>query len=470
MMQCVTPDDPDGQAIAPPDASGVDDAALADDRPSPDGEGDADVAALVAAGLDDSGVDDPPPADVWAAEVLGLAPPTDGSGSWLDGRVASRVLPAHERSSVLRALAEPPDLIEHIAFARNERTRVRTEEVTVGLDATEDVPESGTMVAWRNGGVPVISWLEIDGEAGALRLVCVCAEREEGDAALDALVSVVEGPASVWRGQVVVYDPAAEALLVHLAPEADDAGGLDDDLLVELDRDLVVPIRCWDELRTTVPRRAVLLHGPPGTGKRRAVRHVLGQLDGVTRIVASPRCLLHGDLVRAVFDLAADVAPALVVLEDLDVVVGDWGASPAPEGLVELVAQLDGPAAPGGVFTLATTNYGQSVDVSFGRRTGRFDRLIEVGPPSSAARRQVLEVIVARAEGGGDPARLGRLVARTDGWTLAQLHELERLAALEAARTREPCDLMAAIELVRDQTHRHAPLAGPGERQAGSYL
>lgn len=415
----------------------------------------------------------PPAADAWAAALLGIDAPDDASGSWLDGRIASRVLPAHERTSALVALTEPEGLVEHVAFAREEPTEVRTEDVAVGPDERRAVPEAGTMVGWTHDGQPVISWLEVDGDAGPVRLVAVGADRSVSEDAVASLVEAVEGPASTWRGRAVVLDPAAEGLLDHLALPPDDTGVLADDLLDELERDVVVPIRRWDEVQGTVPRRAVLLYGPPGVGKRLAVRHVLARLDGVTRVVVAPRCLLHGELVRAAFDLAASAAPSLVVLEDLDVVVGDWGASPAPEGLVELVAQLDGPAAPTGVFTVATTNYGQSVDVSFGRRTGRFDRLVEVGPPAPGGRRRFLADVVARCADGLDPtaaaALVDRLVARSEGWTVAQLGELERLAVLEAARSSTPCDLLAAVELVRHQVHRPVPGAGGGD-PAGSYL
>ena len=470
---------PDATPDEDPDPSLPDDEASVDGRSGPGapegedvGSGAPDVDAL---GAVPTGAEpDPTAADRWAATVLGIEQPADASGSWLDGRVASRLLAAHERTSALVALAEPDDLIEHVAFARDEPTDVRTEDVAVGPDDERAVPEAGTMVAWRHEGAPVISWVEIDPDGGGVRLVAVGAERAVSEEAVDALVAAIEGPASTWRGRAVVVDPGVEGLLAHLPTLPEVPAVLAEDLLEELERDLVVPIRGWDELQDTVPRRAVLLYGPPGTGKRLAVRHVLGRLDGVTRLVLAARCLLHGELVRAAFELAASAAPALVVLEDLDVVVGDWGASPAPEGLVELVAQLDGPVAPRGVFTVATTNYGQSVDVSFGRRTGRFDRLLEVGSPAPRHRRALLAEVVARRVDEGDATArdrvVERLVGRTEGWTVAQLRELERLAVLEAARTSSPCDLVAAVELVRHQVHRHAPGTGGSADQAGSYL
>lgn len=409
-----------------------------------------------------------PPVDSWAASVLGIELGPPGTGAWLDERIATRAVPGYERASATVALALAPELIEVAAFSRGERTGVREVEVATRPGERRWCPEIGSMVAWRHGEVPVISWIELDDGPNGVRIVAVAPTRSESEAAASALVELVRGEASTWRGQAVVLDPAAEALVVHrpAMPAADLP--VASEVVDELARNLVVPLQRWDELGSIVPRRGVLLYGPPGSGKHRAVEHVIGCLPGTTVVVAAPRCLLSGDLVRLVYDLAADAAPALVVLEDIDVAIGDWSASPAPEGLIELVAQIDGSLRRTGVFTLATTNDGAAGEIVVWQRTGRFDRLIELGPPSDGVRRQVLADMATRHGQGEQVVR--RLLGRTVGWTFGQLAELERLAVLAAAADGGPVDLVGAVDQVRSQVRAHVVPPSAIQGQGGSYL
>lgn len=417
---------------------------------------------------DDGMAPDVPPVDAWAAGILGIDLGSGAPAAWLDERIATRALAVYERASATLALALAPDLIEVAAFSRGERTGVREVEVQVEPEVGRWCPEVGSMVAWRSDGVPVISWIELDDGPNGVRLVAVAPNRADSEAAATALVHLVTGDASTWRGRAVVLDPASESLVVHRRAERDDLLPVVPDVHEELERNLVVPLRQWADLGELVPRRGVLLYGPPGSGKHRAVGHVIERLEGATVIVVAPRCLLSGDMVRLAYDMAADAAPALVVMEDVDVVIGDWSSSPAPEGLIELVAQIDGPLRRTGVFTLATTNDGSAGELVAWQRTGRFDRLVELGPPSDEMRREVLAEMVARHQ--MLEASLRRLVARTAGWTFGQLAELERLAVLAAASSGEPVDLVPAVDLVRSQVRPHVVSPSAVQGQGGSYL
>ena len=64
-------------------------------------------------------------------------------------------------------------------------------------------------------------------------------------------------------------------------------------------------------------KRGLLLYGPPGTGKTHTTRYLLGQMTGYTRLVLTGRSLVA---VAAVTDLARALQPAVVVLEDVDLV------------------------------------------------------------------------------------------------------------------------------------------------------
>lgn len=405
-----------------------------------------------------------PPVDAWATGVLGIEADPGGAGAWLEGRLAVRVLPPFERSSALVALADAPGLREVVAFAGGDRTAVREVVVGTGPDEERSVPESGSMVAWGDES-PVVSWLEVDDLLAPVRLVAVAARRDLAERAADLLASEVRGAASTWRGRSVLLDPSGAELLRPVSLPPADGSRLAGHLEAELDTNVVVPVRCWTEVAAVVQRRAVLLYGPPGSGKGEAVRHVLDRLPGTTAVLVAPRCLLSGDLVRLAYDVAAAAAPALVVLEDLDVVIGDWSVSPAPEGLIELVSQIDGSVRRRGVVTLATTNDAGAGDVVAWQRTGRFDRLVELGPPDDEQRRRIVRALVTRFH--HDEGLVELVVARTVGWTHGQLVELERLCVLRHAAG-GPVDLVAAVDEVRSQVRSHdgARRAVPG----GSYL
>ena len=73
-------------------------------------------------------------------------------------------------------------------------------------------------------------------------------------------------------------------------------------------------------------KRGLLLYGPPGTGKTHTTRYLLGQMTGYTRLILTGRALIG---VGAVTELARDLQPAVVVLEDVDLVAEDRSIGPA---------------------------------------------------------------------------------------------------------------------------------------------
>ena len=72
-------------------------------------------------------------------------------------------------------------------------------------------------------------------------------------------------------------------------------------------------------------KRGLLLYGPPGTGKTHTTRYLLGQMTGYTRLVLTGRSLVA---VGAVTDLARALLPAVVVLEDVDLVAEERSLGP----------------------------------------------------------------------------------------------------------------------------------------------
>jgi cell division protease FtsH len=177
-------------------------------------------------------------------------------------------------------------------------------------------------------------------------------------------------------------------------------------------------------------RRGVLLHGPPGTGKTHTVRYLMSCLTDRTVFVLSGQGL--GGIAKTV-SLARALQPALVVLEDVDLVAEERtrphaGTNPV---LFELLNQMDGVEQDADIVFLLTTNRPDLLEPALASRPGRVDLAVEVPLPAAPERRRLLELYAGGLQVDGvdwEP-----IVERTDGSSAAFLRELLRQAALEGA-------------------------------------
>src|SRR6202012_5785652 len=177
-------------------------------------------------------------------------------------------------------------------------------------------------------------------------------------------------------------------------------------------------------------KRGLLLYGPPGTGKTHTTRYLLGQMTGYTRLVLTGRALIG---VGAVPELARDLQPAVVVLEDVDLVAEERSMGPASSPvLFDLLDAMDGAAPDADLLFLLTTNRADLLEPALAARPGRVDVAVEIALPDAQAREQLL-----RLYGRGVPldlteADIATAVERTDGPTASFLKELIRRSVLEA--------------------------------------
>lgn len=177
-------------------------------------------------------------------------------------------------------------------------------------------------------------------------------------------------------------------------------------------------------------KRGLLLFGPPGTGKTHTTRYLVGQMDGYTRLLLSGRSL-HA--VGSVTELARDLQPAVVVLEDVDLVAEDRSFGPGSSPvLFDLLDAMDGAAADADLLFLLTTNRADLLEPALAARPGRVDVAVEIGLPDAGARRRLLTLYgrsVPLVLTGED---VDLTVERTDGVTAAFVKELLRRAVLES--------------------------------------
>lgn len=197
-------------------------------------------------------------------------------------------------------------------------------------------------------------------------------------------------------------------------------------------------------------KRGILLYGPPGTGKTHTVRHLIAAADPATTVV-----LLSGrtmGLVGQAARIARAHQPAIVVLEDCDLIAQDRrhdGGSPL---LFELLDAMDGLDADADVVFLLTTNRADLLEQALAQRPGRVDLAVQIDLPDATSRARLLR-LYARDIAFTDEA-LHQAAVSGAGTTASYAKELVRRAVLEAAVAGHPpgdADLVQAqSELLAD--------------------
>jgi len=189
-------------------------------------------------------------------------------------------------------------------------------------------------------------------------------------------------------------------------------------------------------------KRGLLLFGPPGTGKTHTTRYLIGQMSGYTRLVLTGRAL---QAIGAVADLARNLQPAVIVLEDVDLVAEDrsfgQGSSPI---LFDLMDAMDGAATDADLLFVLTTNRSDLLEPALAARPGRVDVAVEIGLPDADARRKLLDLYARSVPLQLSDADVMGVVERTEGVTASFLKELLRRAVLESLFDHTPLRIVTA--------------------------
>jgi len=234
-----------------------------------------------------------------------------------------------------------------------------------------------------------------------------------------------------------------------------------------LEANIILPfeqVELADELRLK-PKRGVLLAGPPGTGKTtvgRALAHRLKSkfflIDGTC---ISGTSGFYGRI-QQVFEEAKHNAPAIIFLDDSDVIFENGDEL----GLYRyLLTMLDGleSASAGQVCVMLTAMDVSSIPPAL-VRSGRIELWLEMTLPDDAARAAILESLLrdqAAIFGGVDKKRLVEATTKFTGADLKRLIEDgKNLFAYDRVK-REPLQpvteyFLRAVETVRENKVRYA--------------
>ena len=175
-------------------------------------------------------------------------------------------------------------------------------------------------------------------------------------------------------------------------------------------------------------KRGLLLYGPPGVGKTHTVRYLTSQLSGVTIIQLSGDTLA---MIGTACSVARTLQPAMIVVEDVDLIAEDRGDYPGQHTLLfQLLGEMDGLAEDADVVFLLTTNRADLLEPALAARPGRVDQAVLMELPDVEGRRRLFELYRGRLT--VDEGRLESVLERTEGVTASFLKELLRRAALIA--------------------------------------
>lgn len=168
-------------------------------------------------------------------------------------------------------------------------------------------------------------------------------------------------------------------------------------------------------------KRGVLLIGPPGNGKTHTVKALVNLLEHPCLYVKSFKAHRGpaSTNIKQVFQRARQIAPCLLILEDLDSLVDDENRS-------FFLNELDGFAANDGIVTIATTNHPEKLDVAILERPSRFDRKYYFNLPALTERdtyiRQWNEKL--RPEMRLTDSSIEKIAQDTEDFSFAYLREL----------------------------------------------
>src|SRR5512139_1089389 len=255
----------------------------------------------------------------------------------------------------------------------------------------------------------------------------------------------VNNALSIVRVVGNIFDSRVRVMELEESPDMtfDHVGGLEKE--IEEVREAVEYPLTKPEIFARVgvePPKGILLYGPPGTGKTLIAKAVAHEAKA-TFIRMSGSELVHkfigegAGLVRELFMLARERAPAIVFIDEIDAVGstrtndGTSGSAEVQRTLMQLLAEMDGFDTRGDVRIMAATNRVDMLDPAL-LRPGRFDRVIAIPLPDKAGRKAILRIHSRKMT--LIDVDLDRIVDLTENATGADLQAVCREAGMMAVR------------------------------------
>lgn len=235
----------------------------------------------------------------------------------------------------------------------------------------------------------------------------------------------------------------------------DDVAGIDEakEELQEVVEFLKTPHK-FTNLGGRIPK-GILLVGVPGTGKTLLAKAVAGEAGVPFFSISGSEFVemfvgVGASRVRDMFAQAAQKAPCIIFIDELDAIGKTRGSNPIgghderEQTLNQLLVEMDGFGTNTGVIIMSATNRPETLDPAL-LRPGRFDRQVVVDRPDLNGREAIL-VIHSKGVKLDEKVNLKSIAAMTPGFVGADLANIINEAALLAARRGKDNVGMSEIE------------------------
>jgi len=268
------------------------------------------------------------------------------------------------------------------------------------------------------------------------------------------------------------WDPLVSTSEIVEKPKTtfEDIGGMEEEIL-SIRQAIELPLTKPDafEKMGLTPPKGVLLTGPPGTGKTMLAKAIANSTSATfLGLVGSELAQKYigegGRLVRELFDLAKEKAPAIIFIDEIDS-IGSKRLDSSTSGdrevqrtLMQLLSEMDGFESTQNVKIIAATNRPELLDKAL-LRPGRFDRIIEIGLPDSSGRNKILKILTKNMP-LSKSVNLKQIAYKTEGFSGAELKALVMEAGMKAISEGEESvsesDFSLALSTIED--NRKDPL------------
>ncbi|KAH8723265.1 proteasome-activating nucleotidase [Phaeosphaeriaceae sp. PMI808] len=260
----------------------------------------------------------------------------------------------------------------------------------------------------------------------------------------DALILSAGKWTSQLHQEIFVFDDGCWIKSRELYKSVYGASWADVILPAEMKKNLIEDVqgffdnkRLYDDF--AVPwKRGVILHGVPGNGKTVSIKALMSALYARDDTIPSlyvksfeTKSSTEQHAIRSIFTMARNMAPCLLIFEDLDSLVHSDIRS-------YFLNEVDGLESNDGILMIGSTNHLDQLDPAISKRPSRFDRKYHFQLPGAQERKDYALYWGAKLERNGKveiTSEIAEIVAQlTEGFSFAYLKELWVTALLGLAR------------------------------------